>query len=102
MATTPPSRTSAQRHEALKLANHVRAERAKSKQTVTRANIHKLLTSPPDHMRSMHVGALLKCIPYINVVKTNRILHSARTSPNKTLAGLTTRQTAAILKELLK
>lgn len=93
-APTTPERSFAQRMDALRRANVVRTERAKTKRELKagRVRFEALILDPPEELLTAKVFDVMVQIPKIGRVKANRILTSCRISPSKTVGGLSERQ----------
>ena len=80
--------------DALQRANAIRTERAKLKRDLKagRANIHDLLSKPPEYLETAKVFDILLAVPKYGRVKANKILQACRISPSKTIGGLSERQ----------
>ena len=94
-----PDRTHAQRMEALSVANRHRTRRAQFKQQLKQATgrdarrrVVAALIDVPDWMATMKTVDLLMAVPRVGRVKSNQILMKVKTSPSRTLGGLTERQ----------
>src|ERR1700753_818154 len=89
-----PERSLDQRMEALKRANDIRTARAKLKKDLKagRSNIHTVLLDPPEDVMTAKAFDMLLAAPKYGRGKTNRILTQCRTSPSKTIGGLSERQ----------
>jgi len=92
--TTAPERSLNQRMEALQRANEIRSRRATLKRDLKagRASIHKLLQDPPKYVETAKVFDMLLAVPKYGRVKANKILHTCKVSPSKTIGGLSQRQ----------
>lgn len=90
----PPSRSLAQRQEALERANVVRAHRAQLKRDLKegRCAIDVVLADPPTFVQTAKVADLLLAVPKYGPVKVNKLLSRCRIAPTKTIGGLTKRQ----------
>jgi hypothetical protein len=102
MTTMTPQRSREQQLGALKRANEVRTTRASIKRDVRggRRSIDSLLRYPPAEIATMKVFALLLLLPQYGRVKVSKTLTQTRISPNKTIAGMTSRQRADLLRQL--
>lgn len=102
-ATRLPARTDAQRMSALRNANAIRTKRAelKRKLKTRRADPRDVIAlagdNVPPHLATMQVMDVLLSTPKIGRVKADKILRTAKTSPSKTLGGLTHRQRSELL-----
>jgi len=98
-----PERSLAQRMEALERANAIRMKRAQLKRDLKagRKSIHDLLLDPPEYVETAKVFDLLLAVPKYGRVKVNKILHTCRISPSKTIGGLSPRQRGELV-ELLR
>lgn len=87
-------RSRQQRLDALQIANATRRRRAQLKRDLKagRADITRLLLSPPDYLETAKIFDLLLAVPKFGRVKTNRLLVTCRISPSKTVGGLSERQ----------
>ena len=90
----PPSRSRAQRQEALERANVVRSQRARLKRDLKqgRCAIDVVLADPPAFVRTAKVADVLLAVPKYGPVKVNKLLSRCRIAPTKTIGGLTQRQ----------
>lgn len=107
MTTATPPRSHAQRFEALRGANRIRAVRSEVKRGLRTHSTSdaavlaaELIRETPDDLRSMRVRDLLDAIPKVGEVRRGRILLRTDTSASKTLGGLTGRQRGALRDEL--
>lgn len=104
--TTPPGltpeRSLAQRMDALKKANEIRSQRARLKRDLKggRVKIDGLLLDPPEYLQTAKVFDLLLAVPKLGRVKANRALTHCRTSPSKTIGGLSERQRQELVSYL--
>jgi hypothetical protein len=89
-----PSRSVAQRREALERANAVRAQRAQLKRDLKdgRCDISAVLLNPPPWVQTAKVADVLLALPRYGPVKVNKLLVRSRIGPAKTLGGLSRRQ----------
>lgn len=105
MTTTSaaPIRSAEQRMEALELANRVRCYRAQLKRDIRagRKSALDILRNPPEEVETMKVWDLLLAMPRVGQTKANKFLWRTRTSPSKTLGGLSIRQRSALLDALI-
>lgn len=103
----PPSRSEAQRAEALAYANHVRSWRAELWRKWRRVGRHeacleaaRLIEDPPRWLGSCKVEALLEHIPAIGPRKNARVMAHFRVAASKTLAGLSPQKREGIAEFL--
>lgn len=91
---TAPSRTDAQRREALGRANYIRTNRAGLKRDLKagRASIADVLLEPPVFAETAKVFDLMLAVPKWGRVKVNKALVQTHISPSKTVGGMTQRQ----------
>src|SRR5438128_8577908 len=96
----PPGRTLEQRLAALREANRIRFHRAELKRQLRAGRLapDEVLEDPD--CETMKVVDLLRSLPKVGPVKTNRALNRTRISPSKTLGGLTDRQRDELLSVL--
>lgn len=99
----PPARSLQQRLAALDRANKVRTYRAALKRDIGQGagpSISELLRNggEDERLATMKVFDLLLALPRVGRVKANTILGRARVSPSKTLAGLSDRQRAELIR----
>jgi hypothetical protein len=89
-----PTRSHAQRMEALQRANAIRTQRATLKKDLAagRASIERLLSDPPEWLETAKVFDMLLAVPKYGRVKANKVLTQCRISPSKTFGGLSERQ----------
>jgi hypothetical protein len=89
-----PTRSFAQRMDALQRANEIRTRRAQLKRDLKgrRASIIDLLLEPPEYIESMKVFDAMLAVPKYGRVKVNKTLQMCRISPSKTFGGLSQRQ----------
>jgi hypothetical protein len=87
---------------ALAKANEVRSERARLKRDLSagRVELAHLLGEPPACAQTAMVRDLLLAVQKVGPVRADRALANCRISGNKTLAGLSDRQRAALLQLL--
>ena len=99
MKLAAPERSAEQRLQALEYANYIRSYRAQAKRDLQNGtgDIVRLLTSPPEELLTMRVDDLLRAVRQFGASTVNKILQRTRTSPSKTLGGLSPRQRAAII-----
>ena len=102
-SSTAPERSLDQRMEALRRANHVRSMRARLKGDLKSGavSIAAVLRDPPEYLQTAKVMDLLMAAPKFGRVKATRIMEKCRVSPSKTVGGLSERQRAELLAELL-
>ena len=88
----------AQRSEALRRANEVRAKRTELKRDIKagRVSVYALLSDPPECIETMKVSDLLLVAPKYGPVRVTTILRREGVSASKTIGGLTPRQRAAL------
>lgn len=93
-----PQRSLEQRMEALARANEIRSRRAVLKQDLKfrRVDPLQVLAEVPPELETMKLYNLLVALPKVGRVKANKILRATKTSPAKTLGGLSSRQRAEI------
>jgi hypothetical protein len=89
-----PSRSRAQREDALRRATAVRRQRAQLKRDLKsgRCAIEEVLSDPPAFVQTAKVADLLLAVPKYGPVKVNKLLSRCRIAPNKTIGGLSDRQ----------
>jgi hypothetical protein len=94
MTAVTPERSFNQRLDALARANEIRSQRAQLKRDLKagRASIQQLLAKPPAYLETAKVSDMLLAVPKYGRVKVNKILHTCRISPSKTIGGLSERQ----------
>jgi hypothetical protein len=102
-----PERSAEQRMEALAFANAVRVRRARVKRDiaasaadVARQKAVRHVADPERALHTMKVLDLLLALPKVGRVKANRTINRMRISPSKTLAGLSERQRAELVRLL--
>ena len=97
-----PERSLDQRMEALKRANDIRTARAKLKKDLKagRATIHTILLDPPEYLLTAKVFDMLLAVPKYGRVKVNKVLQQCRSSPSKTIGGLSERQRGELVSLL--
>jgi hypothetical protein len=90
----PPSRSRAQREDALRRATAVRRQRAQLKRDLKagRCAIEEVLSDPPVFVQSAKVADLLLALPKYGPVKVNKLLSRCRIAPSKTIGRLSDRQ----------
>ena len=100
---TVPDRSLAQRRAALERANVIRMSRARFKRELAGEERFDLAVSliadrelpagyELEHFHTMPVSEVLRAIRGVGAVKVAKLLQVARTSPSKTLGGMTDRQ----------
>lgn len=96
---TTPTRSLAQRQEALRLANHIRTYRADLKRDIKQGTmlVSTILKDPPAEVLTMKVWALLLAMPKVGRTKANKWLSKSRVSYSKTIEGLSDRQRRELL-----
>jgi hypothetical protein len=89
-----PSRSRAQREDALRRATAVRRQRAQLKRDLKagRCAIEEVLSDPPPFVLTAKVADLLLAVPKHGPVKVNKLLSRCRIAPSKTIGGLSDRQ----------
>jgi hypothetical protein len=89
-----PSRSRAQREDALRRATAVRRQRAQLKRDLKagRCAIEEVLSDPPAFVQTAKVADLLLALPKYGPVKVNKLLSRCRIAPSKTIGGLSERQ----------
>jgi hypothetical protein len=97
-----PERSADQRHDALALANRIRAQRAllKAELKQGRVSIVVVLGDPPAYLATARIARLLMALPGYGPKKVERLLACCQVSPRKTVAGLSERQRDELLKAL--
>lgn len=97
-----PTRSLAQRMDALDKANDVRTRRAQLKRDLKakRKSIHDILLEPPEWVETMKVFDLMLACPKYGRVKVNKVLQQCRISPSKTIGGLSVRQRTEVVAML--
>ena len=90
---------SEQRLHALEKANEVRSARALLKRGLTAGTIELagVLGDPPACVQNAKLSALLLAIPRTGPARVARALNRCQINDGKTLAGLTSRQRAAMI-----
>jgi hypothetical protein len=88
-----PSRSRAQREDALRRATAVRRQRAQLKRDLKAGScaIEEVLTDPPAFVQTAKVADLLFALPKYGPVKVNKLLSRCRMAPSKTIGGLSDR-----------
>jgi len=99
MTAVTPERSPNQRLAALARANEIRSQRAQLKRDLKggRISIQQLLGKPPSYLETAKVSDMLLAVPKYGRVKVNKILHTCRISPSKTIGGLSERQRAELV-----
>jgi len=94
-----PDRSLAQRRDALAHANRVRSHRKQLKADLwaARRDPDEVLLSGDPLIATMRVTDILRSTPGVGPVKINNWLRRYGISPSKTVAGLSSRQQAALL-----
>ena len=102
MTAVTPERSPNQRLAALARANEIRSQRAQLKRDLKsgRVSIQQLLANPPSYLETAKVSDMLLAVPKYGRVKVNKILHTCRISPSKTIGGLSERQRAELVSML--
>lgn len=97
-----PTRSLAQRREALEQANKIRSYRANLKRDMKagRKDIIDVIRRPPEEVATMKLAELLLAVPKLGRTKVGTMLNKTRISPSKTIEGLTHRQRDEILHHL--
>lgn len=92
-----PSRSHAQRMEALERANQVRSYHAQVKRDlrVRRLRLDDVLAD--EQAQTMKLVDALLAVPSVGRIKAKTILRRAHISPSKTLGGLTGRQRSELV-----
>lgn len=100
MIPLAPIRSLEQRREALLTANRIRMFRAELKRDIKTGAVElaDVLRNPPADILTMKLIDLLLAVPMVGQTKANRALQRLRTSPSKTVGGLTARQRGEILE----
>ncbi len=90
----PPSRSRAQREDALRRANVVRVQRAQLKRDLRagRCSIRTVVLDPPAFVQTAKVADLLLVLPKYGPVKVDKLLRRCRIASSKTVGGLSERQ----------
>jgi len=90
---------SQQRLHALTKANEVRSARARLKRYLTdgRIELAGVLDDPPDCAQTAKLSVLLLAVPRTGPARVARALNRCQIADGKTLAGLTSRQRAAMI-----
>jgi hypothetical protein len=101
--TATPTRTPDQRMAALHRANEIRTYRAELKRKIAAGDLdpETVLTRPAPELMTMKVWDLLMAIPAVGRCKADRALRRTRTSPSKTIGGLSPRQRDEIIDEVM-
>ena len=97
-----PSRSSAQRLEALRRANEIRIGRARVKRTLASGGVRvsEILAAPPECVKTLKVQALLLALPKYGPARVARLLAQCQISSAKTVAGLSERQRGELIGRL--
>jgi hypothetical protein len=97
-----PTRSTAQRLEALRNANAVRSGRAQLKKELATGTvmIADILIAPPQCATRQKVHDLLLALPGYGPARVARLLTQCRISPSKTVAGLSDRQRTELASRL--
>jgi len=97
-----PSRSAEQRLGALAKANEVRRERARLKRELAtgRVEFERVISDPPACAQTAILRDLLLAVPRVGPARADRALARCQISPNKTVAGLSDRQRAALIQLL--
>lgn len=100
--TIAPRRTDEQRLDALDRANQVRVLRAQLKRLIASGdqNAGDVLLDPPDYALAMKAADVLLAVHKLGPSKTRAMMRRNNVSDSKTLAGLSTRQRWALVREL--
>ena len=93
------ARSAAQRLDALRKANEIRAGRSQLKKDIAagRVQIVDILARPPEFAETERVSVLLLAVPKYGSARVSRLLAKARISDSKRLAGLTERQRTELI-----
>jgi hypothetical protein len=96
------SSSTAQRLEALRRANEIRIGRAQLKRALAAGSVRvsDILAAPPECARTQKVQALLLALPKYGPARVARLLAQCQISSAKTLAGLSERQRAELIRRL--
>lgn len=97
-----PSRSLAQRMDALDRANTIRTFRSVLKRDLKagRKHVHDYLLDPPEWLETMKVFDLLLAVPKYGRTKVNKVLQQCRMSPSKTVGGMSQRQRTELVSML--
>ena len=97
-----PSRSSAQRLEALRRANEIRIGRAHLKRALAAGSVRvsEILAAPPECVKTQKVQALLLALPKYGPARVARLLAQCQISSAKTVAGLSERQRGELIGRL--
>ncbi|MGH3085307.1 MAG: integration host factor, actinobacterial type [Gaiellaceae bacterium] len=97
-----PARSAAQRLEALRRANEIRIGRAQLKKDLATGSVRitDILATPPECAKTQTIDDLLLALPNYGPVRVARLLAHCRTSPSKTVAGLSERQRQELIGRL--
>lgn len=100
--TTTPERTLEQRAEALRRANEIRSLRGQIKRDLKarRATLVAVIADPPEWLLTMKVFDLLVAAPRFGPARASEVMNRTRTSPAKSIGGLTERQRTEIVERL--
>lgn len=95
-----PDRSREQRLRALEIANRVRSERSVLKRDVKagRVSLLAVLERPPSCAEGMKVLDVLLAAPKVGRSRSTAWLRAAGVSPSRSLAGLTVRQRAQLVR----
>lgn len=98
-----PVRSLDQRMNALELANQIRVYRADLKRRIAAGDIdiETVLRGDDPMLATMKVWDLLMAVPKVGRTKANRALQRTRTSPTKTIGGLSERQRQEIIDAVM-
>jgi guanylate kinase len=99
-----PARSAEQRLRALEKANQVRHERAQLKGELAAGSLRleHVLAHPPLCAQTARVRELLLTLPGIGPARASRTLAHCRIAETKTIAGLSSRQRAELIQQLLQ
>src|SRR4029450_4692868 len=97
-----PERSLLQRMDALQRANEIRTRRAQLKKDLKagRVSIQSLLLDPPEYVQTAKVFDLPLPVPKSRRVKLNKVPQQCRTSPSKTIGGLSQPQRTELVGQL--
>lgn len=103
MTATAVVRSPDQRMAALILANEIRCARARMKRELRAGTVDAvaLVAEPPSYLRTMKLEKFLVAIPGLGRVKARRMMNVARISDAKTVGGLSDRQRAELVAQLV-
>ena len=95
-----PQRLAEQRRQALQKANAIRSRRAQLKKDLVAGSIRidKILAAPPEFAKTERLSVLLLAVPGYGRARVSRLLTRIRISDSKTLAGLSDRQRAELIR----